>query len=123
MILGEIEREEKILNITTLLKRGVLIVRVEGELDMHVSTEFRQTVDAALESSGVKHVLFNLQAVNFIDSSGLGVLLGRYKKVSALGGIMFATHIQPQVLQIFELSGLLKIMKLYHSETEALECL
>jgi len=116
-------REEKILNITTLLKRGVLIVRIEGELDMHVATEFRQTVDHALETSGVKHVLFNLQAVNFIDSSGLGVLLGRYKKISALGGLVFATHIQPQVLQIFELSGLLKIMKLYHSEKEALECL
>jgi stage II sporulation protein AA (anti-sigma F factor antagonist) len=106
-----------------LLKRGVLIVRVEGELDMHVATEFREKVDNALETSGVKHVLFNLQKVNFIDSSGLGVLLGRYKKISALHGIMFATHIQPQVLQIFELSGLLKIMKLYHSETEALECL
>jgi stage II sporulation protein AA (anti-sigma F factor antagonist) len=111
------------LNIVTSLKRGVLLVKVEGELDMHVATEFRETVDSALESSGVKHVLFNLEAVKFIDSSGLGVLLGRYKKISGLGGIMSATQIQPQVLQIFELSGLLKIIKLYHSEKEALECL
>jgi stage II sporulation protein AA (anti-sigma F factor antagonist) len=111
------------LNIVTSLKRGVLLVRVEGELDMHVATEFRETVDHALELSGVKHVLFNLEAVKFIDSSGLGVLLGRYKKISGLGGIMSATQIQPQVLQIFELSGLLKIIKLYHSEKEALECL
>jgi len=111
------------LNIVTSLKRGVLLVRVEGELDMHVATEFRETVDNALELSGVKHILFNLEAVKFIDSSGLGVLLGRYKKISGLGGIMSATQIQPQVLQIFELSGLLKIIKLYHSEKEALECL
>jgi stage II sporulation protein AA (anti-sigma F factor antagonist) len=111
------------LNITTSLKRGVLLVRVEGELDMHVATEFRDVVDNALETTGVRHILLNLQGVKFIDSSGLGVLLGRYKKISVLGGIISATQIQPQVLQILELSGLLKIIKLYHSEKEALECL
>jgi len=111
------------LNITTFLKRGVLIVRVEGELDMHVADKFRQKIDNALETSGVKHILFNLEAVKFIDSSGLGVILGRYKKISAAGGKVLVAQIQPQVLQIFELSGLLKIIKLYNSEAEALECL
>ena len=111
------------MNITTLLKRGVLIVRVEGELDMHVADKFRQVVDNALETSGVKHILFNLGAVNFIDSSGLGVILGRYKKINVAGGKVLVAHIQPQVVQIFELSGLLKIIKFYDSEAEALECL
>ena len=111
------------MNITTSLKRGVLLVCVEGELDMHVATEFKDAVDNALEATGVKHVLLNLQGVKFIDSSGLGVLLGRYKKISVLGGILSATQIQPQVLQILELSGLLKIIKLYDSEKEALACL
>lgn len=111
------------MNIATFLKRGVLIVRVEGELDMHVADEFRQIVDNALLASGVKHILFNLEAVKFIDSSGLGVILGRYKKISAAGGKVLVAHIQPQVAQIFELSGLLKIIKLYNSEAEALECL
>jgi len=111
------------LKITTFLKRGVLIVRVEGELDMHGADKFRQTIDNALETSGVKHILFNLEAVKFIDSSGLGVILGRYKKINAAGGKVLATNIQPQVVRIFELSGLLKIIKLYNSEAEALECL
>jgi len=111
------------LNITTLLKRGVLIVRVEGELDMHVANKFREIVDKALETSGVKHILFNFEAVDFIDSSGLGVILGRYKKINAAGGKVLVAHIQPQVIQIFELSGLLKIIKFYNTEAEALECL
>lgn len=111
------------MKITTFLKRGVLIVRVEGELDMHGADKFRQTIDNALETSGVKHILFNLEAVKFIDSSGLGVILGRYKKINAAGGKVLATNIQPQVVRIFELSGLLKIIKLYNSEAEALECL
>jgi len=111
------------MNITTLLRQGVLIVRVEGELDMHVADEFRNTVDKALDSSGVKHIVLNLQGVSFIDSSGLGVILGRYKRISHLGGRILAAHVQPQVSRIFELSGLLKIMKLHESEIEALECL
>lgn len=111
------------MNITTFLKRGVLIVRVEGELDMHVANQFRERVDHALETSGVKHVLFNLEAVRFVDSSGLGVILGRYKKINAAGGNVLVTNIQTSVLQIFELSGLLKIIKLYNSEAEALESL
>lgn len=109
------------MNITTLLKRGVLIVRLAGELDMHIADELRQTVDMNLEANGVKHILFNLDAVTFIDSSGLGVILGRYKKITATGGKVLVAHIQPQVLQIFELSGLLKIIKVYHSEAKALE--
>ena len=111
------------MDITTFLKRGVLIVRVKGELDMHVADKFRQKTDNALEASGVKHILFNLEEVKFIDSSGLGVILGRYKKINAAGGKVLATNIQPQVLQIFELSGLLKIIKTYNSEADALECL
>jgi len=90
---------------------------------MHVADKFRQIVDNALETSGVKHILFNLEAVKFIDSSGLGVILGRYKKINAAGGKVLIAHIQPQVIQIFELSGLLKIIKFYNSEAEALECL
>jgi stage II sporulation protein AA (anti-sigma F factor antagonist) len=88
---------------------------------MHTADEFRQRVDNTLEANGVRHILFNLDAVKFIDSSGLGVILGRYKKISAAGGKVLVAHIQPQVLQIFELSGLLKIIKLYNSEAEALE--
>jgi len=111
------------LKIATFLKRGVLIVKVEGELDMHITHEFRQQVDNALESSKVKHILFNLEDVTFIDSSGLGVILGRYKKICALGGRVLMSHVQPQVLQILELSGLLKIIKIYNSEAQALESL
>ncbi|WP_378955645.1 anti-sigma F factor antagonist [Pelosinus sp. sgz500959] len=108
---------------TTFLKRGVLIVRVDGELDMHVADEFRQRVDHALSTSGVKNILFNFGTVHFIDSSGIGVILGRYKKICILGGKVLVTNVQPQVLKIFELSGLLKIITLHHSEAEALECL
>lgn len=110
------------MKINTLLKQGVLIVRIEGELDMHVAGDFRYTVDEALEKSQAKNMLLSLKGVSFIDSSGLGVILGRYKKISLLGGKMLAANVQPQVAKIFELSGLFKIIRQYHTETEALTC-
>lgn len=111
------------MNITTLLKQGALIVRVEGELDMHVADEFRSIVDSAIDSSGVKNIILNLEGVSFIDSSGLGVILGRYKRISHLGGKILTANVQPQIVPIFELSGLFRIMQSYKSEAEALQYL
>ena len=111
------------MKLVTSVKQGVLVVRIEGELDMHVADEFRQTVDNALDSSGVRNVLLSLKGVTFIDSSGLGVILGRYKKVTQIGGKLMAAHAHPQVERIFKLSGLLKVIQMYGTENQALESL
>jgi stage II sporulation protein AA (anti-sigma F factor antagonist) len=103
------------------IKQRTLIVRVEGEVDMHVADTFRKTIDEALEQAGVPNLMLNLAKVTFIDSSGLGVILGRYKRISQLGGKVSAVQLQPQVEKIFELSGLLRIIKLYSTEQQALE--
>lgn len=105
----------------TEIKQRTLIVRVEGEVDLHVAATFRKIIDEALEQAGVPNLLLNLAQVTFIDSSGLGVILGRYKRISQLGGKMSAVQLQPQVEKIFELSGLLRIIKLYLTEQQALE--
>lgn len=105
----------------TEIKQRWLIVRVEGEVDLHVADIFRQKVDEALEQGGVENLVLNLANVTFIDSSGLGVILGRYKRISQLGGTMSAVRLQPQVAKIFELSGLLRIIKVYSTEQQALE--
>lgn len=111
------------MKLMTCVRQGVLIVRIEGELDMHAAEEFREKVDNALDSSGVKNVLLTLKGVTFIDSSGLGVILGRYKKVTQLGGKLLAAHAHPQVERIFKLSGLLQVIQMYSSENQALESL
>lgn len=109
------------MKLNTEHKQRTLIVRVEGELDLHVADLFRRRVDEALEQAGVSNLLLNLAKVTFIDSSGLGVILGRYKRISQLGGSMSAVQLQPQVARIFELSGLLRIIKLYPTEQQALQ--
>jgi stage II sporulation protein AA (anti-sigma F factor antagonist) len=111
------------MKVVTMIKQGILIVRVEGELDMHSADQFRSTVDKALDISGAKKMLLSLKGVSFIDSSGLGAILGRYKQVSIMGGSLLAANLQPQVEKILELAGLLKIIRVYNSETDALESL
>jgi stage II sporulation protein AA (anti-sigma F factor antagonist) len=109
--------------IVTMIKQGVLIIRLEGELDMHSADEFRSTADRALDASGAAKMLLSLKGVSFIDSSGLGVILGRYKRISMLGGTLLVANVQPQVEKILELAGLSNIVRVYKSETEALESL
>lgn len=111
------------LKVVTFMKQGVLVVRLEGELDVCGANEFRTSVDEALDMTGAKHILLNMQEVSFIDSSGLGVVLGRYKRIAHLGGKILVVHLNPQVERIFELAGLMKILTVHQSEEQALELL
>ena len=112
-----------LLKVVTVMKQGVLVIRPEGEFDVCGANEFRGIVDRELDETGAKHILLNLQGVDFIDSSGLGVILGRYKRIAQLGGKMLAVHLEPNVQRIFELAGLMKILTIYKSEEQALELL
>ena len=109
------------MSISTVVEHGILIIRADGELDLASADELRRKADEALETGWVRHILLNLRGVTFIDSSGLGVILGRYKRVTAAGGRMAAAHLQPSVERVFEISGLLKLISVHASEREALD--
>lgn len=99
-----------------------LIVQVDGELDLETSPLFREKVESKLNQyEMVKHLILDLKKVNFIDSSGLGAILGRFKRLSQQGGRVSAVNVSPQVKRIFELSGLLKIMEIYSDRQQALK--
>ncbi len=103
------------------MKKDTLLVRPNGELDLGVADRFRRTLDETIEKGKARNLVFNLTRVSFVDSSGLGVLLGRYKRVSKNGGKVFIVSPQPQVRKVLDLSGLLRIMNEYPNENEALE--
>ncbi|GAE25485.1 anti-sigma F factor antagonist [Halalkalibacter wakoensis JCM 9140] len=104
-------------------KGSVLLVRLEGELDHHTAEELRGQVEKVLADGQVKHIVLNLELLSFMDSSGLGVILGRYKQVKASGGEMVVCAISPSVKRLFEMSGLFKIIRLEDSEQFALQTL
>lgn len=102
------------------ISRDILLARPRGELDLGVADALREALEGALGENAVRHLVINLARVSFIDSSGLGVILGRYKRLAGAGGRVSLVGAQPQVRRILELSGLLRIMSEYASEEEAI---
>ena len=98
---------------------SVLVAALEGELDHHEAIYVRQVIDKELDKMAKPQLLFDLRDLTFMDSSGLGVILGRYKKIQARQGEIAIANVPSSVTRLFEMSGLHKIMRLYDSRTEA----
>ncbi|WP_312092430.1 anti-sigma F factor antagonist [Niallia sp.] len=109
------------LNIELEVKNNVLCIRLSGELDHHYAEELRTKATTAIESYNIRHIILNLEHLSFMDSSGLGVILGRYKQIKQLGGEMVICAISPSVQRLFDMSGMFKIMKLETNEEFALQ--
>ncbi|MBU5466315.1 anti-sigma F factor antagonist [Virgibacillus sp. MSJ-26] len=105
------------------VRENVLIVRLAGELDHHEAELLRDEWKQMMYHNPIKHVIVNLSDMTFMDSSGLGVILGRYKETLQLGGEMVVCSISPSIKRLFEMSGLFKIVHLEENEEFALETL
>lgn len=103
-------------------KRAVLVV-VNGELDHHSASEIKEKADLKMRSSNAVNVIFDFSGMTFMDSSGIGVIMGRYKKARSLGGRVIAFGVSAQNLRIMEMSGIDKIIKLAPSYERALNLL
>nr|WP_272893622.1 anti-sigma F factor antagonist [Heyndrickxia oleronia] len=103
------------------VKQKVLCIRLSGELDHHSAESLRENVTQAIENYQIQHLVLNLEQLTFMDSSGLGVILGRYKQIKQKNGEMVVCAISPAVKRLFEMSGLFKIIRLDESEKFALE--
>ncbi len=98
------------------LVRNTLVVRVKGELDMLVADKIRQEIDSVIENKGINKLIINLEKVTFIDSSGLGLIIGRYKKITARNGKMYLVGASSSVQKILTFSGINKLVPMYDTE-------
>lgn len=73
--------------------------------------------DKLIEENHIKCVIFDFQETNFMDSSGIGVIMGRYKMVYLLGGEVWAVHANERMKKILTMSGVTKIIQMYEEET------
>ncbi|MDQ0233582.1 anti-sigma F factor antagonist [Metabacillus malikii] len=105
------------------VKESVLCIRLSGELDHHTAEELRTQVTEKLAATKINHIVLNLEQLSFMDSSGLGVILGRYKQIKAANGEMVVCAISPAVKRLFDMSGLFKIIRLEADEHKALQTL
>ncbi|GEL76101.1 anti-sigma F factor antagonist [Tenuibacillus multivorans] len=101
-------------------REEVLLVRLIGELDHHEAERLKEEWKQQLSDQSIKHVVVNLEELAFMDSSGLGVFLGRYKEVKQLDGEMVICSYNQSVKRLFELSGLFKLVRTASDEEAAL---
>jgi len=97
-------------------------VEVAGELEMHSAPHLRQELLQACEGSEPR-VLVDLSGLSFIDSTGIGVLVGALKRARENGGSLVLVCASERIRRVFEITGLLQALPLYASKPEALEAL
>lgn len=100
------------------LVRSMLVVKFKGEIDMLVAEKMRREIDKKIEDNHINKLIVNLEKVTFIDSSGLGVLIGRYKKIASQNGKMYIVGAKPSVEKILVFSGINKLVPIYSSEQD-----
>ena len=100
------------MEITAKEVTGVLTVKLQGELDHHGAADARQKIDSLIERTSPEKVVLDLKDVFFCDSSGLGLIMGRYKKAMAKGADFAIGQPSAAVERIMRLAGLTAIIKI-----------
>lgn len=87
-------------------KGEILTAKLTGELDHHVAAEIRSDIDERLYTLRPKKLVLELSGVDFMDSSGLGLILGRYAKAAEIGCQLTVRNPTPRIKRLLEISGM-----------------
>lgn len=98
-------------------KDKLLKIKLIGEVDHHTSEKIRKRADYEIEIHIPKKVIFDFGDVSFMDSSGIGMIIGRYKLVSMFGGSLSIINVNPIIKKMLEMSGVLNIIKIENLDT------
>lgn len=110
-------------DITFEISGNCLIVRIGRDLDHHNALFLRERSDQILDRNNIKNIVFDFSKSNFMDSSGIGVIMGRYKRIIFTGGKIAVTGVGSPVDRIFRISGLYKIIDKFDTIKDAIKSL
>ena len=91
-------------------KQGALVVALDGELDHCCAQSIRSQLDALLADPAVRYLVLDFDKLTFMDSSGIGVILGRYPILRDRGGRMAVCRMSPHIARLFHMSGMDRII-------------
>lgn len=106
--------------VQTAVVDEVLVVRLQGELDHHAVETIREEIEQGLRDVDYRGLVLSFRGIDFMDSSGLGLILGRYRSVTQHHGRMALSEVNGTLCKLFELSGILKILAIYDTEQAAM---
>ena len=87
-----------------------LVVELGGDLDHHSATAYRERIDNEFRTSKANHIVFDMSSLKFMDSSGIGLIMGRYRLVSPLGGRIILAGVSTQMDRLMSISGIYKLV-------------
>jgi anti-sigma B factor antagonist len=108
------------LSLDTRTEGAKTVIEVAGEIDVYTAPRLREQI-VQLVDEGKYHLIVDMENVEFLDSTGLGVLVGGLKRVRAHDGSLHLVCTQERILKIFRITGLTKVFPLHGSVAEAVE--
>lgn len=105
------------LNVGVYVKRDILILRLKGDLDDIAVKDLRLKIANYIDEYKIKHLIINLSNLDFLDSSGIGFIIGRYHQLKRKQGDITLVNINSKIERIISVSGLNKICMIRESET------
>ncbi len=103
------------MNSVFLEKSQTLLVEITEEIDHHTTEKIRRNLDEDITRYMPRKVIFDFDKVSFMDSAGIGMIIGRYKMVNMLGGEVQMKNVKNSIKKIFEMSGVVKIIPIIDS--------
>ena len=98
------------MNVNFKEKDKLLTFELTEEIDHHIAEKIRRKMDHEIQRYMPKIVLFDFNSVTFMDSAGIGMLIGRYKIARMFGASVELINVKPSIKKIFEMCGVLKII-------------
>ncbi len=100
------------------VKGDTTVIRVSGEIDHHSAVSVRTGIDRYLMEERPQKVMLELSGVDFMDSSGLGLMMGRLALVKQYGGTLSVLDPSPAVLKIMKLAGMERMVTVFRTKTK-----
>ncbi len=91
----------------------LLTVHMNGELDHRYAEQVRKSIEKEIRRTGALNIAFDFSGVSFMDSSGIGLIMGRFKTVSHLGGKVILYGMNKNIERIMRMSGVERIAQIY----------
>ena len=103
------------MNSVFLERDKTLLVEITEEIDHHTTEKIRRDLDNDITRYMPRKVIFDFNKVSFMDSAGIGMIIGRYKMVNMLGGTVQMKNVKQSIRKIFEMSGVVRIIPIIDS--------
>lgn len=111
------------LDVDVCLREGpAAVIAVRGEVDVYTAPRLRESL-VELVSDGAHNIIVDLDGVDFLDSTGIGVLVGGLKRVRGHGGDLALVCTQQRILKVFEITGLTTVFAIFDSVADATSAL